>query len=289
MEAGVADLILSGHDHDLRILYDGRTAVVESASQASYVTAIDLVLDRIETNGRSRVTWHPSFRTLDSAAVEPDARGLELIKAYEGKLAAELDMVIGRTMTALDSRRGTVRAQEAAVGNLIADAMRTAVGADVAMTNGGGIRGDRVYEAGTVLTRRDIQRELPFGNRTVKLEVTGAELLAALENGFSRVEEEAGRFPQVSGMRVEVDLAKPGGARVQAVEVAGKPLEPEGRYILATNDYMARGGDGYEALASARRLVNEASARLLASQVIDHIAARGEVAARVEGRIIRAE
>ena len=67
-----------------------------------------------------------------------------------------------------------MRSQEAAIGNLIADAMRKAVGADVAITNGGGIRADREYAAGSKLTRGDILAELPFGNKTVKLELAGA-------------------------------------------------------------------------------------------------------------------
>src|SRR3546814_7038048 len=80
-----------------------------------------------------------------------------------------------------------------AIGNLFADAIRAGVDADVGLTNGGGIRGDKTYEAGVILTRRDIQTELPFGNRTVKLQMTGAQLLEALEHGVSAVEEGAGR------------------------------------------------------------------------------------------------
>src|SRR5690606_33217386 len=113
------------------------------------------------------------------------------------KLDQELAIEIGTTTTALDSRRATVRGQEAAIGNLIADAMRAAVDADIAITNGGGIRADREYPAGHRLTRKDVLSELPFGNRTVKLAVTGEHVKAALENGVSQFEAVAGRFPQV--------------------------------------------------------------------------------------------
>ena len=114
------------------------------------------------------------------------------MKAYIDKLDAELKVEIGTTETPLDSRRATVRGQETAIGNLIADAMREAVDADIAITNGGGIRADKEYPAGTMLTRGDILAELPFGNVTVKLELTGEQILAALENGFSQVEEVPG-------------------------------------------------------------------------------------------------
>ena len=96
------------------------------------------------------------------------------------ELSADLDVVIGTT-TELDSRTDTVRGQEAAIGNLLADALRSMTGADVAMTNGGGIRGGRIYEPGAVLTRRDILTELPLEDLTVVLQVTGHDLVAALE------------------------------------------------------------------------------------------------------------
>jgi 5'-nucleotidase / UDP-sugar diphosphatase len=283
-DAGVADLILSGHDHDLRILYDGKTALVESASQADHVTAIELTLDRVKEGDEEELVWSPSFRAIDTATVAPSARGLELVKAYDDRLSGELDVPVGTTATELDSRRATVRAQEAAIGNLIADAMRAAVGADLAITNGGGIRGNKTYPAGTELKRRDILAELPFGNKTTMLELSGADV-EALEHGFGRVEEGAGRFPQVSGMTVTVDLTRPPGARVQSVKVGGANLDPSATYTVATNDFMARGGDGYAAFVGARNLVDPAAARFMASQVIDRVAAAGTVSPAVEGRV----
>jgi 5'-nucleotidase / UDP-sugar diphosphatase len=190
------------------------------------------------------------------------------------------------TETPLDSRRATVRGGEAAIGNLFADAIRNGSGADIAMTNGGGIRGDREYAADTELTRKDILTELPFGNKVVTIELKGESLLAALENGFSEVETGAGRFPQISGIAVSVDLDKPAGERVLEVMIGDAPLDLAATYILATNDYMARGGDGYSAFKQGKQLVDAMSATLMASQVIDYIAAKGDVASKVEGRIV---
>ena len=105
-------------------------------------------------------------------------------------------MPVGTTAVALDSRRSTVRAAESNFGNLVADAIREAVGAEVALANGGGIRGDRLYDPGTVLTRKDILSELPFGNVVVLIELSGADLLAALENGVRRSRAPPGAFPR---------------------------------------------------------------------------------------------
>ena len=145
-----------------------------------------------------------------------------------------------------------MRTGETNFGDLLADALRAATGADVALTNGGGIRGDTTYPAGTELTRKDILTELPFGNVTVLAEVTGTDLLAALENGVSQVEDTAGRFPQVSGLGFTYDPAAPAGSRIVEVTVGGAPLDPARTYRLATNDYLLGGGDGYASLNRAQ-------------------------------------
>jgi 2',3'-cyclic-nucleotide 2'-phosphodiesterase (5'-nucleotidase family) len=283
--AGLADLILTGHDEHLLTFYNGRTAMTESESQANYVVVTTIAFDKTEKDGKVSTSWKPAWEIVDTIGVEADPEIAAVVDGYKKKLDVELAIEIGTTTTPLDSRRATVRSQEAAIGNLIADAMRTAVGADVAVTNGGGIRADKEYAAGAKITRGDILAELPFGNTTVKLELSGADVLAALENGFSQVEEGAGRFPQISGMTVEVDLKAAAGSRVKSVMVGDKPLDPGATYTLATNDFMARGGDGYTAFAKAKNLIDPIDAQLMASQVIDYVAAEGTVSPAVEGRI----
>lgn len=286
VRSNVADVILGGHDHLLMSYYNGKSILVESASQADYLTVLDLTVDRVKgRDGKENVVWSPAVRTVSTAEVEPDPAMAEKVEAYQDRLSKELDVPVGKVETPLDSRRATVRGGEAAIGNLIADAMREGVGADIAITNGGGIRADRTYEAGTTLTRRDVQGELPFGNRTVKLELTGAQVIAALENGVSQVQEAGGRFPQVSGLRFSYDPRAEPGSRVAKVEIGGRPIEPDAAYSVATNDFMADGGDGYTAFLEGRMLIDPDAARIVASQVIDYVQRKGSVAPRVEGRI----
>jgi 2',3'-cyclic-nucleotide 2'-phosphodiesterase (5'-nucleotidase family) len=282
---GLADLVLTGHDEHLMVFYNGVTAMTESSSQADWVIVTTITLEKEEADGKVEISWSPEFSAIDTAGVEPDAAIGGVVQGYLDKLDAELGVEIGTTETPLDSRRATVRSQEAAIGNLIADATREAVGADVGLTNGGGIRADKEYAAGAKLTRADVFAELPFGNKTVKLEVTGQQIWDALENGFSQVESTAGRFPHVSNMTVEADLSKPAGERVIAVTANGAPLDVAKTYTLATNDYMAGGGDGYAMFVGAKNLIDPSSAQLMASQVIDYIAAKGTVNPAVEGRI----
>jgi len=286
MASHAFDVILSGDDHDYMTGYDGITAYVETSTEARYLSPLDLEITVTEKDGTRAVSWEPSFRFIDTKTVEPDPETQKLVDAFKDKLDKSLNVEIGTTVGPLDSRRNVVRSEEAAIGNLITDAMRGANGADIAITNGGGIRADRQYDAGTVLTRRDILTELPFGNVTVVTEITGQEVLDALENGFSEVENGAGRFPQVSGLKIVVDLKQPPGSRVVSVMVGDKPLDPNATYKVATNDFMLKGGDGYTALAGGKVLIGPKQGNLMANDVINYITAAGKVDAKVEGRIV---
>jgi len=286
IDQGAVPLILGGDDHDLRLRWFGGTAFVESNSQADFVTVIDLTLDHDEDG---EVIWHASYDVINTLNVEPDPLIAEAVGVYENLLDEELGVEIGSTATAMNTDRQMVRTAENAFGSLVADAMRLAVNADIGITNGGGIRAGREYAPGTVLTRRDILEELPFGNRTVLIEVSGADMLAALENGFSQIEDVAGRFPHVSGMVVEYAPTRPSGERVVSATVGGEPLDPEASYLVATNDYMAGGGDGYVAFQNARVIIDGTSGELMAGQVMDLIEAEGEIAPEIEGRLVVVE
>jgi len=257
-----------------------------SNQEGNFVTAIDF-LATVTGEGRARkVAWSPSFRVHDSMTVDPDPEVLAVVQRYEGELSKELDVEIGTTATELDSRSTSVGTREAAIGNLIADAIRAATGADVAITNGGGIRAGKLYPPGARLTRRDILSEMPFGNTTVMVSLLGAELRAALENGFSRLPNRAGRFPQVSGLKVQVDPGLPPGSRVTAIEVNGEPFDPARSYTVASNNFLLAGGDDYAALGRGRVLIGPTDGKLLANEVMAYLRRQGTVAPRVEGRIL---
>ncbi len=286
LASGAFDVILSGDDHTYATAYDGRTAYVETSIDGRFLSPLDLTVEiGVDADGKRTVDWTPMFRFIDTAAVTPDPETQTMVDGFTAQLDASLNIEIGATTGPLDSRRNVVRGQESAMGNLIADAMRAAVAADIAITNGGGIRADRTYEPGTILTRRDILTELPFGNVTVLTEVTGQQVLDALENGFSKVEAGGGRFPQVSGMTVVYDPTAAAMTRVAEVMIGGAPLDLNALYKLATNDYMLGGGDGFGALGGGRIIINKGNGNLMATDVMDYITAMGGVTATVEGRI----
>ena len=282
----LVDVLLSGHDHDLAIGFDGRTVMCESNEEGNFITAIDFVTTITGEGKERKVAWSPSFRVHDSVTIDPDPAVLAVVKRLEGELSKELDVDVGVSANELDSRTAIVRSQESAIGDLIADAIREATGADVGLTNGGGIRANKQYPAGAKLTRRDILTELPFGNTTILVEITGADLRAALENGVSQLENRAGRFPQISGMKIEVDSKAPAGSRIVSVEVGGVPLDPAKKYKVASNNFMLDGGDGYTALGKGRVLVGKTDGKLLANEVMAYVRKAGKVEAKVEGRTV---
>lgn len=285
MKSHAFDVILSGDDHTYATAYDGVTAYVETSVDARLLTPIDLMVEVGEKDGKRTIKWTPAFRFIDTATVTPDREAQALADSFTADMDAKLNVEIGTTETAIDSRRNVVRAEEATMGNLIADAMRAATGADIALMNGGGIRGDRTYEAGAKLTRRDILTELPFGNLTVVTELPGAQVLAALENGVSQVEKGSGRFAQVSGLTFAYDAAAEPGKRVSEVTVGDVPLDLDKTYTVAINDYILGGGDGYSSLGGGKIITGTGGGQLVANDVMAYVEKLGTVRPAVEGRI----
>jgi 5'-nucleotidase / UDP-sugar diphosphatase len=280
------DLVLGGHDHDPITFYEHGVLLHKSGSDAHFLGAVDLDIRTEQTSSGKRTTVLPAWRMIANRGIAPDPTVGAIVKTYTDRLDAELGKVIGKTAVELDSRIDTVRTGEARIGNLIADALRDSLGADLAITNGGGIRGNRVIEAGSALTRKDILSELPFGNLEMLIELSGADLLAALENGVGAVEQKAGRFPQTAGLAIVYDPQAESGKRLRSVTIGGKKLAPDGVYRVATSDYLAAGGDGYAALTRGKALSDARFAKLLATIVADYIERQGTVAPQLEGRII---
>lgn len=286
---GVA-IVLGGHDHDPITLSDSGGLIVKAGSDAHSLAAVDSHLDRVEERGKQVVVWTPEWRCLSTAGVETQPEIAAIVARSNAKLEAEPGVPVGRRLVELETRRDSVRTGERNVGNRVADAMRHTTGANIAVTNGGGSRGDRTDPPGTELTRKDIPTELPFGNVTEVVEPSGADPLELLENGVSQVEDKTGRFLQASGLRFTYDPSKPAGTRVVLVEVGGEPLDPTRTYRVATNDFMLAGGDGDAAFARGRVIIDASGGTLMTTTVMDYITALGgEISPAVEGRVTRVE
>ena len=277
------DLILGGHEHvplDARV---GRTLILKTGADAVFLGRIEVTVTVGRAGRRVESKWE-LMPVTDEIPAKPEVAAL--VKQYEDVMAGRLNVVVGATSVPLDTRNEIVRTQESAVGNLITELMRAAVQADVALVNGGGIRGNAVTPAGE-LRRGDVLKIFPFANKVVKLEVTGESLRAALESGLSQVERTAGRFPQVSGIRYAFDPTRPAGSRLVSVTVGGRPLEPQARYTLATFDFIMGGGDGYTVFQHAKVLVKPENGPMDSDLILERLKA-GPIAPVLDGRIQRA-
>jgi len=182
------------------------------------------------------------------ASVKADPEIEAMVEKITEQVDKKMQEVITTTDELLVGERSAIRSQETNLGNLIADVMlektQSIEGheADIALTNSGGIRAE--IKPGEV-TKLDLYNVLPFGNTLATMDVTGSEIKTALENGVSKISEVAGRFPQIAGMSFTYDVTKPAGERVGEVMVGGEPLDESKTYKLATNSFLAAGGDGY--------------------------------------------
>jgi 5'-nucleotidase len=281
---GLVDVIIGGHEHELLQSHAGHAPIFKWGSDARVLGRIDLNL--YAATGRIESIDWAGIPVDDSVADDPAVAAV--VREYEGKLSAELDKPVGRAMVELDARSISNRTGETNLGNLVADSFCRATGADVGLLNGGSVRANTTFAPGQI-TKRDVISILPFENPVVKVEVSGSILRAALENGVSQIveEKESGRFPQVSGLQFEFDGRKPAGSRVVKVTVNGQPLDEKKIYSLATNAYLVHGGDNYQMFKAVKLLIPEESAEIDSTMLANFIAAAGEVAPKVEGRIKR--
>lgn len=192
---------------------------------------------------------------------------------------------------------------ETALGDLVADAMRVRYGTQIAFQNGWGIRStlpaggvlpadltlrrpEAGYAAGPPydIIAQDIGVLLPFGNTVITRTVTGTQLWAVFELGFSLYPANNNGFPQISGVTVTFKASNASGSRVQSIVLDGGASVPNdaATYTFATNNFINAGGDGYAMLNDGQGTVRE----VLADVVADHISTLGAITPSIAGRIV---
>ena len=259
------------------------TQIVQAYAYGKFLGALDVIFD--DAGNVITATGEPII--MDSNIAENEAIKARLIE-LEVPLNKLKEKVVASNSTNLNGERDNCRVRECTMGNLIADAMRDAVsdkGYNIALQNSGGIRAS--IDLGEV-TMGEVLTVLPFQNTLATFKVTGEQLLAALENGVSQVEDVKGRFPQVSGLRFSFDIAiAPGEGRVQSVEVdqngSWAPLDIKATYGVVSNNFIRGGGDGYKMFRQATDVYDFGPD--LADIVADFLAKNPNYQTSVEGRI----
>mgnify|MGYP004513698721 FL=1 len=263
------DVFIDGHSHST----EEEIAEKTNADRKVGDTVLTSTGTKIENIGV--VTIKDSTITTETVSAETvevpaDSEIAARAAAILAEVEAEYGTVFAKTEVKLNGEKAPGnRTEETNLGDLITDALvwkatQEGEAVDAAITNGGGIRA--TIEAGDI-TKKDINTVLPFGNTLSIIKITGAELLEVLEASTFCTPEAIGGFPQVSGIEFTLDTTKaydqgdeyPGTTyfapktinRVTITSVGGKDFDPAATYTIATNDFMASGGDTYYRFVNA--------------------------------------
>ena len=276
------NVIIGGHEHTLLESHAGIAPIFKMTSDARELGQIDLNI--LPSGELDSIDW----KVIPVDSTTKEAPEFAAIYKKYSSLLAELAKPVGSTTVALDARSAENRTRETNVGNFITDAFRKSTAADVGFMNGGSVRADGIIGPGK-LRQRDLLSILPFKNKLVKIEVTGATLRAALEHGVSRSAEDSqpGGFPQVSGVKFSFDASRPPGSRLVDVKVNNLPLDDSKKYTLTTTTFIGLdGGDGYSMFKGATVVIPPERLATDADIVRKALGPRA-IAPKVEGRIKR--
>jgi len=282
------DVIVGGHSHTLLGDFEdaagpyptmvGDTAIVQARSYGKYLGELNVTFD--DDGVITEASGAPV--TIDGTVSE-DAAAKERVAELAIPLEEIRNRVVAETADVLTGDRTICRVMECSMGNLIADAMLDRVadqGIVIALQNSGGIRAD--IDAGEV-TMGEVLTVLPFQNTLSTFQISGATLMEALENSASQIEDGSGRFLQVAGMTLTVDLSMDPGSRISDVMVGGAPIDPAATYGVVSNNFVRNGGDGFAMFTDAANAYDFGPD--LADVVAEYMAAEGAYAPYTDGRI----
>ncbi|MGX6446109.1 5'-nucleotidase C-terminal domain-containing protein [Neobacillus sp. K501] len=289
------DVIVGGHTHTkleqpVVVEKEEPTVIVQANEYLNFLGVLDVTFD---DNG---VVTAQEGKLLDVTKYTEDAEAKAKVEEFKAPLEELKKTVVGSSSVVLNGERADVRSKETNLGNLITDAMvdranQLVPGTYIAMQNGGGIRAS--INEGDV-TLGEIHTTMPFANLLVTLNLTGEEIWQALEHSVSKVESGAGQFMQVSGIQFKYDPAKPAMDRVWDVKVKTangiEAIDLTKTYSVATNAFVADGGDGYTVFKDAKSEGRIHELLIVDYEILtDYISKNSPVAPAVEGRIVTGE
>lgn len=287
------DVIVGGHSHTKAVKHItvGNTIIVQAWEHALVLGVLDLTVESGRVVGAAS-----RLDEIVPAKIKKDEKVAAIVDSYAAKVSESMGKVIGEAAVDLDGEN--VRVRETNLGNFVADILKKESGADAAIVNGGGLRTS--IRKGRV-TVGNVYSVLPFNNYIVGIRLTGQQIRDTLEYGVSGIESKEGRFPQVAGLTFTYSPKRAPGKRVGTILIAGQPLNPSRHYIVATMDFLAAGGDGYQVFREAIRqspdfqiqggtiksgnLVYNDAGRWVRDIVVSEVSKQKKITPAVEGRI----
>ena len=260
-----------------------KVPVVQAFQYSRYLGDLKVVFD--DSGVVKEATGEP---ILVDSKFQPNPAMLARINELKAPIEELKKKVVGKSDALIDGDRRNCRAKECSMGNLLADAQLDRVkdqGITISIQNGGGLRAP--IDAGEI-TMGEVLTVLPFQNTIATFQLKGADLVTALENGVSQIDDGAGRFPQVAGMKFSFDKSKPVGSRVSDVQVKDGdkfvPIDPSKTYGVVTNNYVRGGGDGFKIFATNAANAYDFGPNL-ENAVADYLTAHNPYKPYTDGRI----
>jgi len=271
------DVIVGAHSHEafsepivVKDSSGSTTLIVQSGERGKFVGKL-----KVYYTNKGIKQWHWKLIKVDDT-IEEDELVASTLKPFAEPKAGE---TLGRIDADLDLSSASVRCGEATIGTLLCQAVAEAFPyVSAVLINAGAIRGG--FQPAGPISRSRIEQILPFNDRIVILHLSGEALKKVIERSVRLLPHENPGLLQLWGLRVFVDLSRPGavldsrgkiaiaGQRVKRIEVQGRPLVTSKDYVVATLEFLANGGDAYHELATARRTRTERTLNELFEQYI---------------------
>jgi len=286
------DLFIDGHS-DTKLdeaVWVNDTPIVQAWHWGLYVGKATLTVDKGKL---SAFDWEPIPVNLKEVSKDADGKDvytyigteyaedpylLAVLTPYKEQVKIELEELIGMSTAFFSNRE--IRKTEAALGNLVSDSMlweTEGLEVDFAIQNGGGIRADLTEGP---ISKKLIYEILPFDNSVVVVEMTGAEVQEMFDF-IPTIPRGKGGFPQVSrGVKFTVDFIS---GETRDISINGEPIDPNKTYRVATNSFMAAGGDSYVMMTNGYQYDTSAFQREVLIDYIEHL--DGFITPKIEGRI----
>jgi 5'-nucleotidase/UDP-sugar diphosphatase len=266
------DIMLGGHDHNIHSQYQGEVFIHKSGQNGMFLSEIEFSIEKktltFGDKSMTKISILPNIQILLNRDYEPDPVTKEHIETWNKMLPKDSTdpiCLIAKTLYSVTER---VRTRETNMASLFADALKVQFDADMAMVTGGAVRGDGIYYPGTYFTKGMLDKEAPFPNKCMVVEITGKTFLQAVEYGLSFAGQTVGAWPHFSrGVNIEFDRDLPVGSRVIRALLKNKEIDPEKTYTFASNSFIFDGGDGYAAFKTHKKIDHKHNGKIMSEAI----------------------
>lgn len=236
------DLIIDAHSHDNLGTIKQREDKALITSAGNYGQELGIVDIKIKDNVKEINPYNLSFSYFKD--VKKSAKIEEIIKFETEKMKAILQKKIGYTHIRLNGDRETVRRQETNLTKMACDAVLKETGADVVFLNAAGFRSS--IEVGNI-TMEDVLRVFSLNHYVITKQVNGENIIKALERAIKQYPGISAIYPQVAGITFEI-VTSENSNTVKNVYINGENIDLNRNYVVATNNFLCVGGDGFDML-----------------------------------------